>query len=199
LDYVQSLDTVLSWNPEVVAPSHGNPIYGRDEVQRVVSGYRDALLYVHDETVRGINAGKSAYTLMDEIRLPPDLEQGEAYGTVRWTVRGICDGYVGWFDGNPSNMSSTPASAIYAEVAELAGGPEVIADRASQLVEDGDLYRALHMADFALEADPDNRTALLAKRAALASLLTTSVNLNEQGWLHAGMIEIDALLPEQTK
>lgn len=53
------------------------------------------------------------------------------------------------------------------------------------------------MADFALEADPDNRTALLAKRAALASLLTTSVNLNEQGWLHAGIIEIDALLPEQ--
>jgi alkyl sulfatase BDS1-like metallo-beta-lactamase superfamily hydrolase len=114
-------------------------------------------------------------------------------------VRGICAGYVGWFDGTPSTLSSTPASAIYADVAELAGGPEVIADRASQLVDDGDLYRALLMADVALEADPDNRTALLAKRAALASLLTTSVNLNEQGWLHAGMIGIDALLPEQTK
>jgi alkyl sulfatase BDS1-like metallo-beta-lactamase superfamily hydrolase len=131
---------------------------------------------------------------MDEIRLPPELEQNEIYGSVGWTVRGICDGYVGWFDGNPSNMSSTPASAVYAEVVELAGGPEVIANRAGQLVEDGDFYRALYMADFALEADPDNRTALLAKRAALADLLVASVNLNEQGWLNAGIIEIDALL-----
>jgi alkyl sulfatase BDS1-like metallo-beta-lactamase superfamily hydrolase len=136
---------------------------------------------------------------MDEIRLPPELEQGEAYGTVRWTVRGICDGYVGWFDGNPSNMSSTPASAVYAEIVELAGGPDVIANRAAVLVEDGDLYRALHMADFALEAEPDNRTALVAKHTALAELLTTSFNLNEQGWLNAGIIEIDALLapPEE--
>jgi alkyl sulfatase BDS1-like metallo-beta-lactamase superfamily hydrolase len=195
LDYVESLDTVLSWSPEILAPSHGNPIYGRDEVQRVVSGYRDAIQYVHDETVRGANAGKSAYTLMNEIRLPPELDQGEAYGSVPWSVRGIYEGYIGWFDGNVSNLSSTPARTAYPEVVELAGGAEVVAARAASLVEAGDLHRALHVADFALEADPDNRTALQAKRAALGRLLEASSNINERGWLNAGILEIDERLP----
>jgi glyoxylase-like metal-dependent hydrolase (beta-lactamase superfamily II) len=194
LDYVESLDTVLSWGPEILAPSHGNPLYGRDQIQQAVSKYRDAIQYVHDETVRGANAGKSAHTLMNEIQLPPDLDQGEAYGSVPWSIRGIYDGYIGWFDGNVSNISSIPASAAYPEVVELAGGAEVVAARAASMVEAGDLHRALHVADFALEAEPDNHTALQAKRAALVRLLDMSTNINERGWLNAGILEIDAQL-----
>jgi len=194
LDYVQSLDTVLSWNPEILAPSHGNPLYGRDQIQEAVSRYRDAILYVHDETVRGANAGKSVYTLMNEIRLPPDLDQGEAYGSVPWSVRGIYDGYIGWFDGNVSNVSSTPASAAYPEIVDLAGGADVVAGRAESLVESGDLHLALHVADFALAAEPDNLAALQAKREALTRLLATSTNINERGWLNAGILEIDERL-----
>ena len=74
LDYVDSLDRVLSWNPEILAPSHGDPIFGREAVRERMQKYRDAILYVHDETVRGINAGKDPFTLMREVRLPPALQ-----------------------------------------------------------------------------------------------------------------------------
>jgi hypothetical protein len=45
-----------------------------------------------------------------------------------------------------------------------------------------------------LEADPDNAVALHATSDALSLLLQASHNLNEQGWLNAGIIEIDARL-----
>jgi len=196
LDYVTSLDTVLSWNPEILAPSHGPPIYGRAQIQETVSRYRDAILYVHDETVQGLNAGKDVHTVMQEVELPPEFEPDEVYGKIPWSVRGIYEGYIGWFDGNVSNMYETPARSIYPEIVARAGGPDLLAARARQLVDEGDFHRALHMADMALEADGENVAALQAKRRAVEKLFESSINLNELGWLKAAMIEIDARLQE---
>ena len=83
--------------------------------------YRDAILYVHDTTVKGMNEGKSVLTLMQEIKLPPALDIGESYGKLSWSVRGIYEGYVGWYDGNVSTMFGPPSQG-YAEVVKLAGG-----------------------------------------------------------------------------
>ena len=104
--------------------------------------YRDAILYVHDETVKGMNAGKDVLTLMNEIKLPPNLDIGETYGRISWSVRGIYEGYVGWFDGNVSTMFG-PASQGYGEIVKLAGGPNAVASRASDLAT-SDPVRALY-------------------------------------------------------
>ena len=77
LDYVESLNSILALDPELVLPSHGQPIRGRDEIRRKLTRYRDAIQYVHDETVKGMNAGKDVWTLMNEIKLPPALDIGE--------------------------------------------------------------------------------------------------------------------------
>ncbi|MGH7292663.1 MAG: alkyl sulfatase dimerization domain-containing protein, partial [Myxococcota bacterium] len=194
LDYVSSLDTILSWQPEILAPSHGNPLYGRELIQATVSSYRDAIQYVHDKTVQAMNAGKDVHTVMREVELPPQFPQSEVYGQIPWSVRGIYEGYLGWFDGNVSSMYETPVRSVYPEVVALAGGADVLAARAAALVTDGDPQRALHMADLALAADPANVAALQAKRQAVVLLAQNSVNLNEQGWLKAALIEIDARL-----
>jgi alkyl sulfatase BDS1-like metallo-beta-lactamase superfamily hydrolase len=197
LEYVESLDRVLSWEPEILAPSHGDPIFGRDAVQERVRAYRDAIQYVHDETVRGINAGKDVHTLMREVRLPPHLQTqdtGEVYGRIDWSVRGIFDGYVGWFDGNVSNMYPAAPESIDAEVVALAGGADAIASRARDLLSGGDPQRALHMADLALRSDPANRAALEVRRDAVALLLEAAVNSNERGWLTAALREVEAKL-----
>lgn len=192
LDYVSSLNTVLSWNPELLIPSHGNPLYGRDNIQATVANYRDAILYVHDKTVQGLNAGKDVYTLMQEIELPPQYPQSEIYGNLPWSIRGIYEGYIGWFDGNVSNMYELPARSVYPDVVALAGGPEAVGMRAAEFVEAGDPKRAMHMADIALEADPQNLTALQAKRHAVQKLFEMSGNINESGWLKAAMLDLDA-------
>jgi alkyl sulfatase BDS1-like metallo-beta-lactamase superfamily hydrolase len=189
LDYVDSLDRVMELKPEILLPSHGEPVRGNDEITRRLTKYRDAILYVHDATVKGMNEGKDVYTLMQEIKLPPELDVGEGYGTIAWSVRGIYEGYVGWFDGNPATMYETPPAAVYPDLVEMAGGAEAVAGRAEALLQEGKLQEALHMAEVALAANPENLTALKARLAAFESLRAHSRNSNESGWLEHGMSE----------
>ena len=101
LDWINSIDKVLALQPEVVLNGHGEPIFGNQEITRRLSRYRDAIQYVHDAVVQGMNSGKDVFTLMQEIRLPPSFNLSESFGKVSWSVRGIYDGYAGWFDMNP--------------------------------------------------------------------------------------------------
>ena len=69
-----------------------------------------------------MNDGKDVYTLMCEVALPADLDVGDAYGKVSWSVRGIYEGYVGWFDGDPATMYAEPPSEADVELVRMAGG-----------------------------------------------------------------------------
>jgi len=193
LEYVDSLNKVLALEPELVLPSHGPPVRGRDEVKRRLTQYRDAILYVHDATVKGMNEGKDVFTLMREITLPAPLDVGESYGKLTWSIRGIYEGYAGWFDGNPSTMYETPPSAAYPELVTLAGGADAVAARAQALAAT-DPVRALSLTDVALAADPAHRRTLEVRLAILQALDRQSKNSNERGWLAAGIRDVETRL-----
>jgi alkyl sulfatase BDS1-like metallo-beta-lactamase superfamily hydrolase len=193
LNYVQSIDRALALKPEIVFPSHGEPIVGAANVQKVLTQYRDAILYVHDATVKGMNEGKDVYTLMREVKLPPALDVGEGYGAVSWSVRGIYDGYAGWFDGDPASMYAVNPLDAAADIVRLAGGATPVAARAEAEVASNPAL-ALRLTSDALAADPRNRAALTARRRALEKLLAASDNSNESGWLRSGIAKVDAAL-----
>jgi alkyl sulfatase BDS1-like metallo-beta-lactamase superfamily hydrolase len=187
LDYVNSLNKVMSLGPELVIPSHGAPIVGSTEIKARLTRYRDAIQYVHDETVKGMNLGKDVFTLMREIKLPAELKMGESYGTVAWTVRGIYEGYAGWFDGNPSTMYDKPAATVYPDLVKLAGGPDAVAKLAVERLDAGEPVEALHFTDVALAADPAHRRSLEARLKALTVLRARCRNTNERGWIDYGI------------
>ena len=194
LGYIQALEKALSLEPEVLLPGHGDPLLGRDNIRRKLTKYRDAVRYVYDAVVAGMNQGKDARTLAQEITLPPDLRLPEAFGRVSWSVRGIFEGYAGWFDENPSSMYALPPSSIGPELARLCGGADVLAKRALELAQSGDEVRALHMTDIALAASPDHRPTLEARLAALRSLLAKCRNSIEANWLRYGIRTAEAKL-----
>src|SRR5689334_6628649 len=167
LDWIKSLDTVLALKPEIVLNGHGEPIVGNAEITRRLTRYRDAIQYVHDETVKGMNAGKDVFTLMQEIKLPPKYDLTEIFGKVSWSVRGIYDGYAGWYDGNPTSMYELPPSSVYPDLVRLAGGPEPLAKLALDKVEAGRPVEALHLTDVVLASDPKNAFALNARIKAM--------------------------------
>lgn len=187
LDYVDSLNKVLSWKPRYLLPSHGDPIVGEDEVRTTLTRYRDAIRYVHDAVVAGMNEGKDVFTLMREIKLPASLDVGESYGRLTWSIRGIYEGYVGWFDGEVANMYEIPASAVDAELVTMAGGPDKVAQRAGTLLEQGKAIESLHLANAALRADPRSAAALRARSSAIQALRTSSRNIIEQSWLDTAL------------
>jgi alkyl sulfatase BDS1-like metallo-beta-lactamase superfamily hydrolase len=177
------MNKVLGLKPDIALPSHGKPIIGAEEVARRLTQYRDAIAYVHDAVVKGMNEGKDVFTLMREIKLPAALDVGEAYGKVSWSVRGIYEGYVGWFDLNPATMYEASASSVYADVVRLAGGADRVAKLAMEKAQSGQSVEALHLADIALTAEPTNRQAIEARLKALETLRSACRNTNERGWL----------------
>jgi alkyl sulfatase BDS1-like metallo-beta-lactamase superfamily hydrolase len=183
MDYVNSLNKVLKLGPEIVLPSHGKPIIGSTEITRRLTQYRDAIQYVHDDVVKGMNAGKDVFTLMREIKLPQDLEVGESYGKVSWSIRGIYEGYIGYFDMNPATMYELPPSSVYPDLVKLSGGPDAVAKLARERVQSGRAVEALHLTEIALAADPNHRGALEARLKALEWLRDRCRNTNERGWL----------------
>ena len=86
LEYIKALEKALSFEPEVLLPGHGDPLLGKDNVRQKLTKYRDAIRYVHDATVQGMNEGKDVRTLAQEIALPRELELPQAFGRVSWAV-----------------------------------------------------------------------------------------------------------------
>jgi alkyl sulfatase BDS1-like metallo-beta-lactamase superfamily hydrolase len=129
-----------------------------------------------------MNEGRDVFSLMRDVKLPPELEVGEGYGTLAWSVRGIYEGYAGWFDGNATTMYAVPRSAVSADLVELAGGAGALAERARALAA-SEPVRALHLLDVALEAQPGHSGALETRLVILRQLYAASGNSNERGWL----------------
>src|SRR5699024_12451460 len=95
-------------------------------IQELLTVYRDAIQYIHDAVVRGMNEGKTPDDLVEEVKLPNVLAQYdelmELYGDIAQAVRAIFDGYLGWFDGNATNLNRLPKKDHAEKYVELAGG-----------------------------------------------------------------------------
>jgi alkyl sulfatase BDS1-like metallo-beta-lactamase superfamily hydrolase len=171
IEYIHSLDRIIALGPEMIVPSHNDPVSGREKIRADLIRMRDAVQYVHDATIAGMNAGKSVQQLMAEIALPPELELSQVHGRVSWAVKSIWEYYATWFHfDTTTELYPVPASAVYPELVELAG-LDALVERARRHVAAGEPVRALHLLDIALGAGSADRGALEARRAALQLLL----------------------------
>jgi alkyl sulfatase BDS1-like metallo-beta-lactamase superfamily hydrolase len=133
-----------------------------------------------------MNAGKDVYTLMQEIKLPASYNLSEVFGKVSWSVRGIYEGYAGWFDTNPSTMYEQPPSSVYPDLVKLAGADALVRLALEKLAA-GKPVEALHLTDVVLASDQKNTGALNARIKALQYLQDRSENFAESGWLEYGI------------
>lgn len=184
LVFIESLERVRALEPEILLPGHGGPVVGKETIQEELIRLRDAVRYVHDETVKGMNHGKDVHSLMREIRLPPELEVGQGYGKVSWSVRAIWETYAGWFHhSSTTELYEVPRNAVHGDLVELAGGADAIAERAATRLEAGEPVEAIHLAEVALSADATNVAALEVMIAAHEKLESESENFWLTQWL----------------
>jgi len=197
LPFIEAVNRVIALEPELLLTGHFAPIRGAALIRRELERVRDAVKYVHDATVAGMNAGSDVFALMREIQLPPELEVGQGYGCVAWSVRAIWEGYAGWFhQRSTTELYPVPVSEVYADVVALAGGADVVAARARVRLERGEAVAAIHLAEMALAADPASRAGLEAYLAAHQHLLAErgGVNFWETGWLRHQIARTTAAL-----
>ena len=186
LPFIDAVERVATLEPDLLLSGHFAPIRGRNLIRRELERLRDAVRFVHDATVAGMNAGRDVNDLMREIRLPAELEVGEGYGCIAWSVRAIWESYAGWFhQRSTTELYPIPASEVHPDVVALAGGAAAVAGLALARLERGEAVAAIHLAEMALAAEPDSRPALEAHLAAHEHLLAERAGRNfwETGWL----------------
>ena len=184
LRFVESLDRVLALEPELLLVGHHDPVEGRARIRSELTRLRDAVQYVHDETVRGMNEGKDVWTLMREIELPAELEVGQGYGKVSWCVRAIWETYAGWFHHHSTTeLYPVPSWSVHPDLVELAGGADAVAQRAREKLDAGAPLEAIHLAEVALAAAPRCRRALETSLLAHQQLEAASENFWLTSWL----------------
>lgn len=180
LTAVASVERVRDLRPELLVTGHFDPIAGADRIHAELTRLRDAIRYVHDQTVAGMNAGKDVRTLMREIVLPAECEVGQGYGKVAWDVRAIWENYSGWFHHeSTTELYPVGFDAVAADIVELAGA-DALVDRARGHLSAGHPLQAIHLAEL-VGSDHAGARALL--RDAHEELLAGSTNFWESAWL----------------
>jgi glyoxylase-like metal-dependent hydrolase (beta-lactamase superfamily II) len=180
LTAVASVERVRNLAPELLVTGHFEPIAGADRIDAELIRLRDAIQYIHDQTVAGMNAGKDVHTLMREITLPAECEVGQGYGKVAWDVRAVWENYSGWFHHrSTTELYPVGFDAVTADVLELAGA-DALLDRARAHLHAGRPLHAIYLADLVPADDPAARAVL---REAHEMLLADSTNFWESAWL----------------
>ncbi len=157
-----SLDAMRKLKPEKLIPSHTLPVEGKEEVYEALTVYRDAIQYVHDQTVRYINHGLTADEIVEKVQLPKHLATSpylqEFYGKVEWSVRAIFNGYLGWFDGNPTTLHKLTLEEEAKRIASLAGGINQLKHAFDEALKNEDYQWALILSDYLLALSVDKNT-----------------------------------------
>jgi alkyl sulfatase BDS1-like metallo-beta-lactamase superfamily hydrolase len=159
------LDEALILFPEteVAFGSHTWPTFGNAEVMDFLEKQRDLYKYIHDQTLRLANHGFVPSEIAEKIQLPKSLAahwpSRGYYGTLSHNVKGVYEGYFGWYDGNPANLHPLPPVAISQRYVEFMGGIKKIVERASQSHHDGDDRWVATVLNHVLMVQPDYKPA----------------------------------------
>lgn len=152
LEWAASLDRMRLLHPAYLVGSHSRPLTGRDAIGEALDNYARAIRFVHDETVKRINAGEPLYQIRQEVHLPPSLAAQPylqpVYGTVEWAVNGVFRQSTGWYDFDPAHLNGGDPAPLDRALAEVAGA-DAILQRARKAAAEGQLQLALELAEVA--------------------------------------------------
>ena len=171
LKWASYLDDALTHTAEaeVVFNQHHWPVWGRERIRDFITKQRDTYKFIHDQTVRSMNAGLTGPEIAETLQLPKALQEHlnvhGYYGTLRHNVKAVYQFYLGWFDANPANLDAHPPVEAGKRYVDAMGGADKVLSAAQKAYDAGDFRWAAELLKHAVYADAKNSAAreLLAK------------------------------------
>ncbi|WP_192564576.1 alkyl/aryl-sulfatase [Pseudomonas gozinkensis] len=154
---------------EVYFGQHNWPIWGNERIREFITKHRDVYKYLHDQTVRLMNAGYTPNEIADKIQLPDSLASYFGtrgyYGDLRHNVKAIYQMYLGAYDGNPAHLNPLVPKESAKRYVELMGGNAKVIEAARVAYDKGEYRWVAELLDQAVLAKPDDTAAkeLLAR------------------------------------
>lgn len=192
--WVDSLTKMLIKKPRHLVAGHTRPILGEAEVAEVLTNYRDAVEYVFDKSIEGMNSGLTPDELVAYAQLPERYRELDYlrpyYGHPDWGVRSIFSGYLGWFDGNPTNLFPLTPEDEARRVMDLAGGRQGLERAIDAAIESGDDQWALQLVDHLLALSPTDPALMQTKASLLEAKAENVLNLTARNYYRSYASEL---------
>lgn len=189
LDYIDSIDLCRSLKPEYLVLPHGPQpvVVGEDNITQLFTNGRDAIQFVHDQTVQNMNKGLTPGEIAEVVKLPPHLASDpnlqEYYGQVDRDIYEIFWWYRGSYSGKSRDMFPQSPTEEAQMAVELAGGIDELTNKAGKALDEGKLEWALVLADDVLQLDPENSEARKIKNSAMIALAEDTKNAQTRNYL----------------
>jgi alkyl sulfatase BDS1-like metallo-beta-lactamase superfamily hydrolase len=199
VQWYRTIDRLRALAPEYLVPSHGRPVEGRAEVESLLSAYRDAIQFTHDQAVRLINRGHTPDELAEALpALPPHLAAhpwvAEFYGTVKHSVRNFYVGYLGWFEGDPTFLDPLPPAERAARTVKLMGGRDAVLAAAREAYAAGDFRWTAELLTPVIRIARTDMEARQLKAEALRQLGLRQMNINWRNFYLTAALELEDAL-----
>lgn len=157
-DWAKGLRAMAARRPRALCPGHGGPVVDDPaKIERMLLETADYLDSIVEQTIAALNDGSPPHVDIVHRVTPPRSESPwlqPVYDEAEFIIRNIIRFYGGWWSGRPSELKPAPRQALAAEIAALAGGAMQLLARAQALQAAGEMRLACHLADYALEAAP---------------------------------------------
>lgn len=199
--WYRSIDVIraVSQDAEILIGSHGRPVFGNAELMDVLTSYRDAIQYTHDQTIRYMNRGMTPDELVEVVKLPKHLAEhpwlGEYYGTVNHSVRQIYVGLLGFWQGDMTEMAKLPYRERAKSYVRMLGGRQAILDEARKAIDAGNYGWAADITTWPIRVNPSDMATRRLKAEALRAWGQRVPNIN---WRHNALIGAVELETEGT-
>lgn len=184
---LNGLDHIIELGAEHLVGAHGPPINGPANIENEVTRSRDAIQFMWDQTVRGINKGMTLGELTEAVQLPSlyaeSYLQTQFYGVVEHHVRQIHAGLRGWFDGDEAALFPVPPAERATKMIAGFGGADAVRAQVDAALASDDVRWAIEMATWLVRSPEVDQAHEGADRARLASALravarrTTAANV----------------------
>jgi alkyl sulfatase BDS1-like metallo-beta-lactamase superfamily hydrolase len=158
-EWSDALRDMSTLNANSMCPGHGEAVVDDPEgIETRLLTTADYLDSIVEQTLDALNDGSPPHVdIVHEVETEfdePWLEQ--VYDEDEFIVRNLIRRYGGWWSGRPSELKPASREPLASEIAELADGAEELAERARELHKEDETRLACHLADYALEAEPEN-------------------------------------------
>ncbi|MGE8064482.1 alkyl/aryl-sulfatase [Pseudomonas sp. NPDC089569] len=160
---------------EVLFAQHNWPTWGGERIRTMLADQRDMYSYINDRTLHLLNQGMTSTEIAAVMqKLPGDLERKwytrGYYGSLKFNARAVYQRYLGFYDGNPSNLDPLPPQEAGGRYVEALGGAGRVLELMQAAMAKGDYRWAVELGNHLVFAQPDNRVARETQADALEQL-----------------------------
>ncbi|RZT97901.1 alkyl/aryl-sulfatase [Rivibacter subsaxonicus] len=148
---------------EVMFASHSWPRWGNDRIQEVMRAQRDTYANLNNQSLHYANLGVTINEIQNVYQLPKSL-QGQwparsYHGSEMHNSRGVINRFLGYWDGNPVNITPLSPKDSAPLYVEMMGGSDKIMAKGRQLVAQGKYLDASEILNKLVFAQPRNQPA----------------------------------------